>query len=664
MPLLPMRRSRQISGWALAAVLVLAAGVEAPVGGATPDEPEDAVAVRGIVIDSAGRPVANANVCITGNPWTFHAALAEGRAGADGSFAISFRKSQFSEVYDAWENTVVAAAAPGLPPAWARWDDVDASGRLVLRLSPDDTPIEGRILDLEGRPVGGARVRIRQLTLKAPDFKRLSLGGTDESEDRAIWTPSLPGYAIAIPQPIIAGPDGRFRISGLGANRTATLIVEGPGIALSSLDVQTRPVPMQTRTFLPDIAARPNTLTVYGATFDFAAPPGRTATGTVRDAQTGQPLGGVTVRSSVYELRTVTDANGRYTLEGLPKKKGIRLTAIPNDQQPYVMRDADVPEAPGLGPVAMDFELHKGVWITGRVTDKVTGKPVLTRINYLPYLTNKYAQALPEFHETPLNEIPGPQDRYNTRADGTYRVVALPGPALVAAWFSKYAYLRGVGAEKVKCPTYRGQAYQVFRPWISMNSAEALADVDIPEGVEDTTINFQLDPGITIHIDIVDPDGKPAAGVVVAPGRPGYNSVSRQKVSTFEAVAFKPDEKRRYFFRDNARGLGKVVEISPTKLPDHKFTVHLEPLASVNGRLIGADGQPVANARIDTGLLATCSTDAQGEFRIELMPGYQYRLQGRKGRAIFETDAADISAAAGSSRNLGDVHMKVIFNGN
>src|SRR6059058_2024693 len=55
-------------------------------------------------------------------------------------------------------------------------------------------------------------------------------------------------------------------------------------------------------------------------------------------------------------VRTATDARGRY--------------------QPYVITHKDVPDSPGLDAVKVDFPLKRGVWIGGKLTDKVTGKPV------------------------------------------------------------------------------------------------------------------------------------------------------------------------------------------------------------------------------------------------------------------------------------------------
>ena len=92
--------------------------------------------------------------------WIQEPPLAEARSGADGSFEVSFHKSPFSDRSQSWESAVVVAAAPGFGPDWDRCGHADADagagGEVVLRLVPDDVPIEGHILDLQGRPVKGA----------------------------------------------------------------------------------------------------------------------------------------------------------------------------------------------------------------------------------------------------------------------------------------------------------------------------------------------------------------------------------------------------------------------------------------------------------------------------------------------------------------------------
>ncbi len=137
------------------------------------------------------------------------------------------------------------------------------------------------------------------------------------------------------------------------------------------------------------------------------ANPGRPVEGVVRDAKTRRPMAGVSVQSwrfagsdfvDTRQLKTVSDENGRFRIVGMPKGKGNAVIAVPSDDQPYFMREASIGDPPGIGPVSVEIELHRGIMITGKITDKSTGKPVAgARLHYLPFLENTFVQALPEF---------------------------------------------------------------------------------------------------------------------------------------------------------------------------------------------------------------------------------------------------------------------------
>ena len=68
---------------------------------------------------------------------------------------------------------------------------------------------------------------------------------------------------------------------------------------------------------------------------------------------------------------------GTMNCGGMPQAKANVILIRLNDDEPYLIREFEVlPERTGLRPVTIDVELHRGVWIRGRVTNKVTGQPV------------------------------------------------------------------------------------------------------------------------------------------------------------------------------------------------------------------------------------------------------------------------------------------------
>ena len=119
-----------------------------------------------------------------------------------------------------------------------------------IRLVPDDVPITGRLVDLEGRPVAGASIRVDSLwTPEGPAavdrwLKALESGPVDGERPRSHYFP-ISEKCPGIEAPVAAArattdADGRFRLSGLGRDRMAILDITGPSIAMRRIQVVTR----------------------------------------------------------------------------------------------------------------------------------------------------------------------------------------------------------------------------------------------------------------------------------------------------------------------------------------------------------------------------------------------------------------------------------------
>ena len=161
-----------------------------------------------------------------------------------------------------------------------------------------------------------------------------------------------------------------------------------------------------------------------------------------------------------------------------------------------------------------DVELHRGIWITGRATDKVTGKPVVARLYYFPFLTNPFAKKLPKAND---DDLDGYQERYRTRPDGSFRLVGLPGRAIVGARTPYDSpYRAGVGASEIggmdkdgRFDTYANPIY-ACRTW-----PDTMKEINPREGVDEVKCDLVFDPGQTIHVSLVDGKGKPVDGAMV-----------------------------------------------------------------------------------------------------------------------------------------------------
>src|SRR4029078_8655830 len=65
----------------------------------------------------------------------------------------------------------IAAFADDCGAGWVNYDKIAPNGEATIKLAVDDVPIEGRILDLEGKPVAGATIKVDYLnTPKGSDL--------------------------------------------------------------------------------------------------------------------------------------------------------------------------------------------------------------------------------------------------------------------------------------------------------------------------------------------------------------------------------------------------------------------------------------------------------------------------------------------------------------
>ena len=634
------------------------------------------VEVNGRVLDPDGKPFAGAKVWLVGHGLAAGEPLrAQAHSAADGTFRLSVaRRAGQAVEYDPMWFTYLMATAEGYGAAVSQSQELTPSGDLTLQLARDDVPIRGRILDLQGKPIAGVSVRVDRL-------------GVPATGDLAPWLDALQanpqdGYPIdarfleelwfgAVPGPFptaVTDAEGRFRLTGVGRERVVELTLQGPTIALTRVGVRTRPgKPIVVGRFAhnPEGAK----FTHYGATFDHVAAPTRPIVGTVRDKDTGKPLAGVTVESQQFagdnvggdsSVRTVTDKDGRYRLVGMPKGKGNAIKAAPAPGQPYLQAGREVEDAPGLEPVTVNFALKRGVVVKGRVLDKVTGQPVISRVLYVVFEDNSHAKEMPDF--TTENYL-------DTPPDGSFQFVAFPGRGLVAVRGWNDHYRMSVGADQIKGKDEQG----FFRtaPFLQEpNTMNRYIELNPAEGTESMTCDVLLDPGRMPRGTVVGPDGKPLAGAQ-AFGLTAYGQ-SRNWTRTplpteFTVYGLDDGQGREVLFYHAEKRLAVVLRVGGDDRGP--LTAKLEPCGAVTGRLVTADGKPRAGAllQVSDWLLpgGGLQADKDGRFRIEgLVPGVAYTLDvvqnGQPAGHVF----AGLTLKAGETRDLGDVVVKPNSSGN
>ncbi len=127
--------------------------------------PAEMIEVRGRIVDPDGRPVAGAAVR-AGHLDREIKPEPSARSGPDGRFTMRVPPCRLDSMRDRRDASYpwVIASAAGFGPGWASAvREPGAPGELTIQLVEEGLPLEGRIVDLEGRPVSGARVKAESI---------------------------------------------------------------------------------------------------------------------------------------------------------------------------------------------------------------------------------------------------------------------------------------------------------------------------------------------------------------------------------------------------------------------------------------------------------------------------------------------------------------------
>ncbi|MFL5338951.1 MAG: sigma-70 family RNA polymerase sigma factor [Gemmataceae bacterium] len=580
---------------------------------------------------------------------------------------------------------VIAARAPGFAGDWAELRD--GQSEISLKLVAD-VPVEGRLLDLEGRARPGLTVELSKLE---------TTPGGDLSDVFKLWAvdPALalkpatkmlyPVELLGLPRTITADRQGRFTLNGVGHGRIAVLKLSGDEVAHATLrTVCVREfdpkalAPKAGQGMMPFRGAAP---LIFGPKFDFSVVPPRLVEGTVRDQATGQPVAGAWVNGGVAggwwedSIRVETDTQGRFRLAGLPKAPKIRLN-IGTEDAPYLPSRQEVGDVEGLGPLTVDVQLARGVAVSARLLGP-DGKPIQGHVTYVPLAANKF------FGKTPGADIGRYQGQSSTTDPaGTVRLTALPGPGVLLARASdghRYTQARITAADKIHAyrQNLRPDAGDTFsgagNSLIPLMGVNAYRVIDPAADAGSLTVELRCSTGKKLAGDVLGPDGQPLAGAtasgLVALGQGPVNLSG----TTFEATGLDPEAPRPLTFRHKVKKLAGTLTLrgDEAKRP----AVTLQPTGSITARLLGEDRQPLAGveARIFyeeqsansfedlMHLTEAVHTDAQGRVRIDgVVPGLKCMIVFRKGGRYFESGKPleRVTLTAGATMDLGDLTAK------
>jgi beta-lactamase regulating signal transducer with metallopeptidase domain/protocatechuate 3,4-dioxygenase beta subunit len=661
-----------------------ASPVDVPEQSAT--TPEKPIVIVGQVLDPEGRAVAGAEVALQGHRWEWFQSRPDPdrtKTDAQGNFRLEVSKSQFSDGKPKnWAKLArLVARAPGYGMAGMHFSDLQPGIPAKIRLVPDQ-PIEGRIVDLEGNPVAGAKIDIFSVT-------------TNEQNDLTAWVAALrrgvpfhssegngrPHLELTTGDKKLSDPssapwttdaDGRFRITGLGQNRFVNLKLAGGGVVAIDLHVITQP--FSTFSMKWDASANVGEVPIHGATFQYIAEPSQPIEGVVRDAKSGDPLPGVRVWSEHlagakvsgdFRLQTTADKNGHYRLEGMPRGKGNRICALPQDDQPYFMQEFDVPQADGLAAVQFDLPLHRGVLITGHITAQGTEKAALGgRLFYVPHPDNPHMVDLPEFNS---HRLPGPQWRYEADSDGNYRIVGLPGRGYLGLWVMRDEPCpAGQGIDQIKDLPKDEAFYKttyMFSP--RSKSVTAVRELQIGDQDEQATADFVSSSGQRVTLKLVDVQDLPLEGAKIWGLWPRQqHHIEKRAAAQIDVVGLSATEKRRVLLYDESRNLGSAVLVGKQETGEVAITAKLQPCATVNGRLLDKEGEPLASAKVEFQIpgeydyalgFPSGDTDKDGRFRVTNLPtGCSWDILCRAPNIVGVSIVSGLTPAPGETIDVGE----------
>ncbi|MBS0202846.1 MAG: hypothetical protein JSS49_08110 [Planctomycetes bacterium] len=514
---------------------------------------------------------------------------------------------------------------------------------VTLQLAPD-IPVTGRVTDQAGRPLAGARVRVRDVfwPLRAGDplnaladrRSRRPVPPASQEQGLEPWLAAVRravnmneyiaareylsgliqfnslGDKPSVYAPLIPAEtsdnDGRFLLRGIGAERVAELYIDGVTDKASSLVVVvTRPldepvlVANHSQAVKQFIANNRADLAVYGATFETSLAAGRTIAGVVTDRATGLPVEGARVIGpnltwleypGFDRFFATTDAEGYYRIEGFPLRTSERFVVdVPNDS-PLFGRTVNLKIEAGFGPQVADFSLAKGVWITGKVVDDATGQGLDGEtIEYHVFKDNPHLQKdladgiAPQFGRSQTTE----------RADnaGNFRIRGYPGRGIVTAGGGN-TFLYGIGVEAIKGLKQEEFLESLygnvgFSPYLRNTTIE----VNIPEGNDPFNCVVRLKRGKSRQVHVVGPDGEPQS-TIEASGLANQiqNPISEVSTSDFTVTNLYPGESREVVARYVPKKLMGMAIV--TDMSDEPVTLTLMPWATVIGRLVDDQGNP------------------------------------------------------------------------
>ncbi len=615
---------------------------DAPDAAATiTEEPQEAIeedaapqgplaSISGTVVSEQAFPVAGARVYVTVTTEEGAEILFEGATNSDGTYALTVNAAGFANAFVeaeglSMQNQQLGPLAPGQKLTGVDFTLYTAGGTVT-----------GIVVTEEDAPVGRAKVVLDQLA--------------DSS-----WTTSFKGGIFTI-----AGEDGTFSIE-IPQKGVCTFLVKAEGhspgnfagIASDAKDV---------RFVLPAAAA------VTGTVLRHDGSPAVDVTVTVAGECAAESGGMPSVPMPPPQMgaAATTDETGAYRLEELSPQSMYTIGAFdlsPADLrkgwQEYQLRPAAmrmgirVEGGQTLDGIDMALPENPDVRIHGRVVDTATGAPARNLL--------LGATAMPDA-ETPHRFL----GIGHTDAQGHYEIKAtLDRQALIMIIGTYSCQLGGIGAK------------------LAGTGGDVGSTLTLNPG-DEMEVDFTVDAPLSIPVRVVDGAGQPISGINVGVGsiKDGAWQHGSVRYVTTDASGIAvctglPPSYTLFVYAVGGSGVPSPRGGQPITLAQHgpisgkpgetvpEVTLVVELKGGIEGVLVNADGEPLANAplRVSAGeQTITTQTRADGGFTIvyAFSPGLygELSLTTTVEGAAYAGTTNDVELIADGITDLGPVALE------
>ena len=427
--------------------------------------------VVGRVLDPQGKPVPNATTMVyaalkqpgRGDRFAQMAPSSIGQAQSDESGR--FRLDAVRTSSSIHEQAGAVAIAPGYGAGWVDLD-LDADQPTAdITLRPEQV-IQGRLFDLQGRPVQGVSVSVAAMgrVLRDPegDPDDYGLEGPD-----FLWGNHAKGLP-AWPRPVPSDAEGRFIVRGAGRSLRVVLTIDDPRFARQMIKVDTD----STSNSKPVVMAVEPARIIFGASWR--------PTPENRSRMPSFP----STKAAPFE----TDADGRFRANPRSSDRYMVQVLAPQGQPYLNVRTQEFEWIKGTIEHQVDLVLPRGVMIRGKVTEEGSGKPIAgTMLGYLCGPTQA-----------------APTDPWFGRAwsgpDGTFQLAVSP----------KSTYLIVLGPSEDYVLQEAGERMiQQGQPGGRRMYAHAFIAYDLKTGGDTRDVPVVLRRGLTVKGRVIGPDGQP-----------------------------------------------------------------------------------------------------------------------------------------------------------